>query len=44
MLASRENLGLMLADTRHPFGHGYCLAACLQGWGVADLTPPAEAH
>lgn len=28
--ATRENLMLMLNDTRHPFGHGYCLAIALQ--------------
>lgn len=26
MLATRDNLELMLNDSRHPFGHGYCLA------------------
>ncbi len=29
MLATAENLKIMLNDTTHPFGHGYCLAAAL---------------
>ena len=29
MLASSENLNLMLNDVKHPFGHGYCLAMAL---------------
>ncbi|MFS8160107.1 MAG: hypothetical protein ACMG6E_07840, partial [Candidatus Roizmanbacteria bacterium] len=29
-LATEENLQLMLNDPKHPFGHGYCLAAALQ--------------
>lgn len=29
MLINKENLELMLNDNRHPFGHGYCLAASL---------------
>ncbi len=31
MLATPENLKIMLDDTRHNFGHGYCLAMTLQG-------------
>lgn len=31
MLATKENLEIMLNDTKHPFGHMYCLAACLLG-------------
>lgn len=30
MLATLDNLKIMLNDTRHAFGHGYCLAAALQ--------------
>ena len=30
LLATKENLNIMLNDTEHPFGHGYCLAAALQ--------------
>lgn len=26
MLCTRENLEIMINDTKHPFGHGYCLA------------------
>ena len=29
MLATKENLDIMLNDTKYPFGHGYCLAAAL---------------
>ena len=29
MIANRENLTVMLNDTKHPFGHGYCLALTL---------------
>lgn len=29
MVATPENLTIMLHDPTHPFGHGYCLAACL---------------
>ena len=29
MLATEENLHLMLLDNKHPFGHGYCLAIAL---------------
>jgi hypothetical protein len=30
MLATKENLEIMLNDTRHNYGHAYCLSACLQ--------------
>lgn len=30
MLATKENLEIMLNDPKHPFGHGYCLAVALQ--------------
>lgn len=30
ILANKVNLDIMLNDTKHPFGHGYCLAAALQ--------------
>jgi len=29
MLATEENLHIMLNDPKHPYGHGYCLAAAL---------------
>ena len=29
MLANDENINIMLNDTKHPFGHGYCLAMTL---------------
>jgi len=35
MLATRENLKIMLEDDKYSFGHGYCLAAALEGF---DLT------
>lgn len=28
---NQENLNIMLNDTRHPYGHGYCLASVLLG-------------
>ena len=31
ILVNLENLRLMLNDPKHPFGHGYCLAAALLG-------------
>lgn len=31
MLATKDNLQVMLEDTKHPFGHGYCLAGALLG-------------
>jgi hypothetical protein len=31
MLATEENLNVMLNDDRHPFGHGYCLSWALLG-------------
>lgn len=35
MLATSENLNIMLNDTKHSFGHGYCLA-----WALLDLPFP----
>lgn len=29
MLVNKENINIMLNDTKHPFGHGYCLAMAL---------------
>jgi hypothetical protein len=29
MLATTDNLNIMLNDTKHSYGHGYCLASCL---------------
>lgn len=31
MLATLDNLSIMLNDSEHAFGHGYCLAAALLG-------------
>lgn len=31
MLATLDNLSIMLNDSKHAFGHGYCLAAALLG-------------
>ena len=29
MLATNQNLDIMLNDSKHPFGHGYCIASAL---------------
>lgn len=29
MLCTKENINIMLHDTKHPFGHGYCLGLAL---------------
>lgn len=29
MIANENNLHIMINDSKHPFGHGYCLAAAL---------------
>ena len=29
IMATRENLNIMLNDDKHPYGHGYCLASAL---------------
>jgi energy-coupling factor transporter ATP-binding protein EcfA2 len=34
--ATSENLKIMLNDISHPFGHGYCLAMCLQNMYIKD--------
>lgn len=33
ILVTPDNIRIMLWDTKHPFGHGYCLAMALLGWG-----------
>ncbi len=38
MIATKENLKIMLNDKKHPFGHGYCLAMSLMDWSVDDLN------
>lgn len=38
MLVNKKNLKIMLNDPKHPFGHGYCLAAALMGIDPFDLT------
>ena len=38
ILANKENLNIMMNDTLHPFGHGYCLAMVLQNLTVNDLN------
>jgi hypothetical protein len=30
VLATQENLSIFLDDTKHAFGHGFCLASALQ--------------
>lgn len=37
MLANKENLKIMLNDTKHPFGHGYCLAMALNNIELDEL-------
>lgn len=37
MECTAQNLCTMVNDTKHPFGHGYCLAAYLQGIDVLSL-------
>jgi len=37
MDATPENLSIMMNDPKHPFGHGYCLAAALLGPSVEKL-------
>eukprot|EP01083_Nonionella_stella_P165339 549780_1 len=37
MIPTKENLKILLNDTKHPFGHGYCIAMALQGITVEDL-------
>jgi hypothetical protein len=37
MLVTPANLKIMLNDTRHPFGHGYCLSAELLGINLEIL-------
>ena len=32
MLATKDNLDIMLNDSLHSYGHGYCLASCLLGF------------
>ncbi|RYE20044.1 MAG: hypothetical protein EOP45_11675 [Sphingobacteriaceae bacterium] len=34
MQATKNNLQIMMDDVKHPFGHGYCLAALLQDISV----------
>lgn len=36
MLATEENIHIMMLDSKHPFGHGYCLAMALLG--LEDLV------
>jgi len=38
MEASINNLAIMLRDTLHPFGHGYCLAMALQSLDINDIS------
>lgn len=33
VLATKRNLEILLNDPKHPFGHGYCLASALLGFG-----------
>jgi len=47
VLATKDNLRMLMADTKHPFGHGYVLAACLldkeKEWLLADDALPKAA-
>lgn len=36
ILATTENLKLLLNDSKHPFGHGYCLAASLLNLNIIE--------
>lgn len=36
--ATKRNLKILINDTKHPFGHGYCLAAALLGITEEDLS------
>lgn len=38
VIANVENLALLLNDPRHPFGHGYCLAAALADIDLLTIT------
>lgn len=38
MLATRENLEIMLNDTKHAFGHGYCIAWALLNLKIVSTT------
>lgn len=40
MLATEYNLKLMIDDSRHAFGHCFCLAAALQGIDMETPMPP----
>jgi len=42
ILATTQNLGIMLHDEKHAFGHGYCFAMALLGLTVDSLAPPTE--
>ncbi len=42
LLATTESLSIMLHDPRHPFGHGYCLAAVLLGITESILVEPVQ--
>lgn len=35
--ATKKNLKILINDTKHPFGHGYCLAAALLGITEEEL-------
>lgn len=35
ILATQENLNIMLNDSKYAFGHGYCLAALIQGFQLS---------
>jgi hypothetical protein len=41
MLVTEETVKIMLNDSKHCFGHGYCLAMALLGkdveWGEGDI-------
>lgn len=37
VLATKENLSILINDSKYPFGHGYCLAMALLDMAVEDL-------
>lgn len=36
--ATKENLKVLINDTKHPFGHGYCLSMALHGQDIIDYV------
>ena len=36
ILVTLDNLNIMISDTKHPFGHGYCLAMALLDYTIDE--------